>query len=150
MVETKEKTSKEPIATRKAKSAAARAASTARTNALIRANAARNARPIGGFMDFVREQGVVGLAVGLAIGTQVKTLVDQIVASFINPIVGLLLPGDGDLTKKAFHLTVNGKLATFTYGSFLTVLISFMAVAAVIYFIVKGLKLDQLDKKKIT
>lgn len=153
MAEVKEKVSTEPISTRKAKSAAAKAAATARGNAVKRATvkratAARNARPIGGFMDFVREQGVVGLAVGLAIGTQVKTLVDQIVASFINPIVGLILPGEGDLTKKTFHLTIGEKTATFTYGSFLNVLISFLAVAAVIYFIVKGLKLDKMDKKK--
>ena len=79
---------------------------------------------------------------------KVKALVDQIVASFINPVVGLILPGQGDLTKKTFHLTVGEKTAVFTYGNFLNVLISFMAVAAVIYFVVKGLKLDKIDKKK--
>ena len=99
-------------------------------------------------MNFVREQGVVGLAIGLALGVQVKALVDQIVASFINPVVGLVLPGQGDLTKKTFALTVNDKVAVFTYGSFLNVLISFICVAAVIYFVVKGLKLDKIDKKK--
>jgi large-conductance mechanosensitive channel len=40
-----------------------------------------------GFMDFVRTQGVVGLAVGLAIGTQAAELVKQIVSSVITPIV---------------------------------------------------------------
>ena len=139
-------TQKDSESTRAAKSAAAKAAATARRRA--RKVKAVPAQPIHGFMDFVREQGVVGLAIGLALGTQVKALVDQIVASFINPVVGLILPGQGDLTKKTFHLTVGEKTAVFTYGNFLNVLISFMAVAAVIYFVVKGLKLDKIDKKK--
>ena len=134
--------------TRATKSAAAKAASTARKRAVKRVVATRQVRPITGFMDFVRQQGVVGLAVGLAIGTQVKALVDQIVASFINPMVGLLLPGEGDLIQKKFSLTLGTKTADFTYGNFLNVLISFLAVCAVIYFVVKGLKLDKIDKKK--
>jgi large conductance mechanosensitive channel len=97
-----------------------------------------------GFVDFVREQGVVGLAVGLVLGTQIKTLVDQLVVSFINPLVGLLLPGSGSLGDKVFHVSDQ----TFKYGAFISQFISFLIVAAVIYFVVKGLKLDRLDKKK--
>ncbi len=103
---------------------------------------------LSGFMTFVREQGVVGLAVGLVLGTQVKTLVDQIVASFLNPLLGLILPGGGTLAQKTFSLTLFGKTADFGYGAFIAVLISFLAVAAVVYFIVKGLRLDKIDKKK--
>jgi large conductance mechanosensitive channel len=101
-----------------------------------------------GFMTFVREQGVVGLAVGLVLGTQVKTLVDQIVVSFINPLLGLVLPGGGNLTDKTFSLSLLGKTARFGYGAFIAVLISFLTVAGVVYFVVKGLKLDRIDKKK--
>jgi large-conductance mechanosensitive channel len=39
-----------------------------------------------GFVDFVREQGVVGLAVGLAIGTAAGAAVKEIVDQFINPL----------------------------------------------------------------
>lgn len=148
MAQAKKPLNSDTFSTRKAKSAAAKAAYSARQRATQQAMAARSARPMNGFMDFVREQGVIGLAIGLAIGTQVKTLVDQIVASFINPFVGLLLPGQGDLTKKTFSFTLGEKTAVFTYGSFLNMLISFIAVAAVIYFIVKGLKLDRIDKTK--
>ncbi|MGM3367046.1 MscL family protein, partial [Escherichia coli] len=80
------------------------------------------------------------------LGTQVKTLVDQLVASFLNPLLGLILPGQGSLAEKTFSLTLRGKTEDFSYGMFITVLISFLTVAAVIYFIVKGLKLDKLDK----
>ena len=105
-------------------------------------------RPFQGFIDFVREQGVVGLAIGLVLGTQVKALVDQIVASFINPLLGLLLPGKGSLPEKAFNISFNGKNQDFMWGAFMAQLISFMAVAAIIYLVVRQLKLDKLDKKK--
>lgn len=104
--------------------------------------------PFQGFVDFVREQGVVGLAVGLVLGTQVKVLVDQIVASFINPLLGLLLPGRGNLPEKVFHMTFRGKGQDFAWGAFVSQFISFLAVAMIIYFIVHRLKLDRMDKKK--
>ncbi len=104
--------------------------------------------PLHGFMGFVREQGVVGLAIGLVIGTQVKTLADQLVISFINPLLGLLLPGSGALADKKYHMRLMDKGQDFLWGAFVAQLISFMVVAAVIYFVFKGLKLDRLDKKK--
>lgn len=105
-------------------------------------------RPMQGFVDFVREQGVVGLAIGLVLGTQIKVLVDQVVASFFNPLLGLLLPGSGNLNQKVFVVAVNEKTGTFAWGAFVSQLISFLMVAAVIYLIVKMLKLDKIDKKK--
>lgn len=129
--------------TRAAKSAAAKAAATARKKAK-----AVPAEHVNGFMEFIRTQGVVGLAVGLVLGVQIKAVVDSLIASFINPILGLVLPGTGDLSKKTFTITIGDKSALFTYGAFISVLLSFVVVAAVVYFIIKGLKLDKLDKKK--
>lgn len=99
-----------------------------------------------GFFSFVREQGVVGLAIGLVIGTQVKTLADQMVISFVNPLVGLLLPGKGGLAEKSFNLSIGSKDANFLWGAFAAQVISFLTIAAVIYYVFKGLKLDKLDK----
>lgn len=101
-----------------------------------------------GFMNFIREQGVVGLAVGLVLGVQIKAVVDSLIASFINPILGLVLPGSGDLNKKTFTIVLGDKTAIFAYGAFLSVLLSFIVVALVVYFLIKGLRLDKLDKKK--
>jgi large conductance mechanosensitive channel protein len=101
-----------------------------------------------GFVEFVREQGVVGLAVGFVLGTQVKTLVDQIVLSFINPLLGLMLPGKGSLAEQSFSLTWLGKTQQFLWGAFVFQLITFMIVAFIVYYVVKGFKLDRLDKKK--
>ena len=42
---------------------------------------------MGGFINFIREQGVVGLAVGLAIGTAAGDTVKKLVTAFIDPLV---------------------------------------------------------------
>jgi large conductance mechanosensitive channel len=105
-------------------------------------------KKFSGFVNFLREQSVVGLAIGLVLGTQAKALVDQLIASFVNPLVGLLLPGQGTLKDKFFILHWNGKSAAFGWGAFVISLLTFVIVAAVVYFVFKGLKLDRLDKKK--
>lgn len=103
---------------------------------------------VTGFVDFLREQSVVGLAIGLVIGSQVKSLADSLIASFINPLIGLLLPGTGSLDKKHFAFTLNEKTAVFNWGSFMVTFLSFLTTAAVVYFVFKALKLDRLTKKK--
>lgn len=104
--------------------------------------------PFQGFVDFMREQGVVGLAIGIVLGAQIKSLVDSFVISFINPLLGLVLPGNGDLGVKTLRVTNGSKSVVFTYGAFLMQFISFIIVAAIVYYVVHGLKLDKLDKKK--
>lgn len=150
MADSPEHTTNDSKSTRAAKSAAAKAAATARKSARKTVLATTKSTGLDGFSTFMREQGVVGLAIGLVIGTQIKMLVDQLIASFVNPILGLVLPGQGDLSQKKVTLTISelDKTAIFTWGQFVYTLISFITVAAIIYYIVKGLKLDRVDKKK--
>lgn len=108
----------------------------------------RVARHLHGFSEFVRQQGVVGLAIGFVLGVQVKSLIDQLVASFINPLLGLILPGKGSLAEKSFSLTAGGQTQHFVWGAFVFQLITFLIVAAVVYCVFKGFKLDKLDKPK--
>lgn len=103
------------------------------------------------FIDFVRQQGVVGLAVGLAIGTAAGASVKQIVDGLINPIVGFLI-GGVDLSKLNWVVigpneSGSGGLVL-AWGSILSSLITLIATAFVIYWLVKVAKLDRLDKKK--
>lgn len=100
-----------------------------------------------GFMDFVRKQGVVGLAIGLAIGTQAAELVKNIVTSLITPFVDLLV-GEGGLRGLTYTQDMFGRHGTFQFGLLIDSVIKFIAVALVIYFVVMGLKLDKIDKKK--
>lgn len=102
-----------------------------------------------GFINFIREQGVVGLAVGLTLGLAAKSLVDSFVNNLINPLVGVLY-GGGQLSEKSWCLkSMAGKCTNpVSYGAFLNALINFVIIAAVVYFVVKTLKLDKLDKPK--
>lgn len=104
-------------------------------------------RHLSGFTDFVRKQGVVGLAVGLAIGTQASELVKNIVSSVITPFVDLLVGKEG-LGGLTYTLRVGDRVSTFNFGLLIDSSIKFLAVALVIYFVIMGLKLDKLDKKK--
>lgn len=108
-------------------------------------------KQLKGFMDFVREQGVVGLAVGLAIGTQAGKAVEAIVSGLISPLVGFILGGT-DLSDAKWELVKKtadqSRELTIYWGGVVDGLIKLVAVAAVIYYVIHGLKLDKLDKSK--
>ncbi len=97
-----------------------------------------------GFVDFIREQGVVGLAVGFILGGGVSKVVASLVADIISPILGLALGAAGNLNEAVLEIGP----VTLKYGNFLNVLIDFVVIAAVVYFGVRTLGLDKLDKKK--
>ncbi len=103
---------------------------------------------MSGFMDFVREQGVVGLAVGLAIGAAAGETVKAIVDNFINPIVGFILGGT-DLSALSWTIIEaadeGARGLTIGYGAMINSVITLLAVAFVIYYIVKKSGLDKLD-----
>jgi len=86
---------------------------------------------------------VVGLAVGFILGGAISKLVASLVTDVINPIVGIFLGAAEGLTAATFSL--GG--AEIQWGSFVNTMIDFLIVALVVYFGVKLLKLDKLDKK---
>lgn len=102
----------------------------------------------GGFMTFIREQGVVGLAVGLAIGTAAGDTVKKLVTAFIDPLVQLIVGSQKGLQAASFSVEIAGRKGEFLYGAFVSSLITLLAVAFVVYAIIHFLKLDKLDKKK--
>jgi large conductance mechanosensitive channel len=98
------------------------------------------------FLDFVRKQGVVGLAVGIILGTAVTKLVASLVKDIINPLVSILLSKIENLNSLVW--TIPGTTAELAIGNFFSSLIDFIIIAAVVYFGVKKLGLDKLDKSK--
>jgi len=102
---------------------------------------------MSGFIDFIREQGVVGLAVGLAIGTAAGDTVKKLVTAVIDPLVQLIVGSQQGLQSASFTVEVAGRKGEFLYGAFVSSLITLIAVAFVVYAIVHFLKLDKLDKK---
>ena len=103
---------------------------------------------IEGFATFIREQGVVGLAVGLAIGTAAGDTVKKLVQAVIDPLVQLIVGSQSGLQAAEFTIKIGDRQGEFLYGAFVSSLITLLATALVIYFIVHLLHLDKLDKKK--
>ena len=103
---------------------------------------------VNGFLDFIRSQGVIGLAVGLAIGAAAGDTVKKLVEGFINPIVQFITGTGSTLASSTWTFEAFGRSATFAWGAALSSLITLLATALVIYWIVNIFKLDRLDKKK--
>ena len=101
-----------------------------------------------GFLNFIREQGVIGLAVGLAIGAAAGDTVRKLVEGFINPIVQFIVGSGDKLANANWTLELWGRQADFQWGAFVSSAITLIATALVIYLIINLLKLDRLDKKK--
>ncbi len=97
-----------------------------------------------GFINFVREQGVVGLAVGFILGGAVSKVVSALVSDIINPLLSIIFGAAGELKTASIKI---GSIQIL-YGDLLSVVIDFVVIALVVYFGVKLLKLDKLDKKK--
>jgi len=97
-----------------------------------------------GFMDFIRTQGVVGLAVGFLLGGAVSKVVTAFITDIVNPLVGLLFAHTESLKDAALQIG-NSKIM---WGDFVSTLLDFIIVAAIVYFGIKGIGLERLDKKK--
>ena len=83
------------------------------------------------FRDFVLRGNVVDLAIAVVIGAAFGAVVTAFVASFITPLIAAI-GGKPDFSSLAF--TING--SRFTYGAFFNALLSFLIIAAVIFFFV--------------
>jgi len=96
-----------------------------------------------GFVDFIRKQGVVGLAVGFILGGAVSKVVAALVEDIINPIIGVVLGSAQGLAAASFSVGP----VQILWGHFVGVIIDFLVIALVVYYGVKALGLDKLDKK---
>ena len=99
--------------------------------------------PVGGFVIFLREHAIVGLAVGFAIATQVQALIKQLIASFVDPLYGLFF--SQKLSDKTLTLHWHGRPQVFGWGAFAYTVLDLVFVLLVIYVILKLFKLDKLD-----
>lgn len=104
-------------------------------------------RGFAGFSNFLKNQGVVTLAIGFILGTAISKFVSSLVTDIINPILNFFMGGVDDLSTKVFHL---GK-STIHYGTFLNSGIDFIVIALVVYLGVKLLGIDheQLGKMDV-
>jgi large conductance mechanosensitive channel len=84
-----------------------------------------------GFREFIVRGNLVDLAVAVVIGAAFSTVVSALVADLVTPLIAAI---GGKPDFGALSFTVNH--SQFRYGHFLNALLSFLIVAAVIYFLV--------------
>ncbi len=83
------------------------------------------------FRDFVLRGNVVDLAVAVVIGAAFGAVVSSLVENLITPLIGAI-GGQPEFSRLSFE--ING--SRFGYGEFLNALISFLLIAAVVFFLV--------------
>ena len=101
---------------------------------------------VGGFVNFLRDNAVLGLAIGFVAGSQAQALVKQLIASFIDPAFQLFF--GMSLSSRELTLGFHAHTAQFKYGAFVYALLNVLFVLAAIYVIIKVFKLDRLNKVK--
>jgi large conductance mechanosensitive channel len=104
---------------------------------------------VKGFIDFIKSQGVIGLAVGLVLGGAVTVLVKSLVDNVVMPPIGLLLGSAEGLKGLSWTManTSDGQPAVLYYGVFLNDMINSIVIALVVYLIVKLLRVEKVEAK---
>jgi large conductance mechanosensitive channel len=82
------------------------------------------------FKAFVLRGNVVDLAIAVVIGAAFGAVVTAFVKDLLTPLIAI--PGKADFSSLTF--TINGSV--FRYGDFINVLISFLTIAAAVFFFV--------------
>lgn len=86
---------------------------------------------LSGFKQFLMRGNIVDLAVAVVIGTAFTAVVKSLVANLFTPLIAAI-GGQPDFGR----LTFTVHKSTFRYGAFINDLISFLVVAAAIYFLI--------------
>ena len=88
-----------------------------------------------GFKEFITKGNVIDLAVAVVIGGAFTAIVNAVVSSIINPIVALFYAPSKDGVVGPTVTGLYGQSVTFPIGDLITAIISFFAVAVVVYAI---------------
>ena len=84
-----------------------------------------------GFRSFLMRGNLIELAVAVVIGTAFAAIVSAIVKDLITPLIAAI---GGQPNFGSLKFTINH--STFAYGDFFNALVSFLIIAAVIYFMI--------------
>ena len=83
------------------------------------------------FKKFLLRGNVVDLAVAVVVGTAFTAVVNSLVTNLLTPLIAAIF-GESDFSALTF--TINGSV--FRYGAFINSLITFLTVAAAVFFFV--------------
>ena len=95
-----------------------------------------------GFKKFIKDQGLIGMAIGLILGTASGDLVKSLINNIIMPPLGFILGSAEGLKGVVWNMgkTPAGKEAVLSYGAFLNDIINFLVIAFVVYFVLLFVK----------
>ncbi len=95
------------------------------------------------FMDFLKQYGVIGLAIAVIIGGKLNVLVSSTVDGILMPIITFFIPGGtwrtSTLDLGPFH---------FLLGPFFGALIDFLIVALIVFLVAKHIFMEEKVAKK--
>jgi large conductance mechanosensitive channel len=86
---------------------------------------------VKGFRDFITRGNLIDLAVAVVIGTAFTAVVTAIVTDLITPLIAAI-GGQPNFSKISFKV----HNSTFLLGNFINALITFLIIAAVVYFLI--------------
>lgn len=106
---------------------------------------------VKGFVNFLRTQGVMGLAVGIVLGGAVTVLAKSLIDNILTPPLGLLLGSANGLKGLTVNIgrAADGGEAVLHYGQFLNDTINFFLIALVVYIVFSVLGLQKVDVPKV-
>lgn len=85
------------------------------------------------FKKFLLRGNVVDLAVAVVIGAAFKAVIDGFVAFIVMPVIGIV---GGQPSFDDYSLTINDSVIE--WGSFVTVVVQFVTIAAALFVVVKA------------
>jgi large conductance mechanosensitive channel len=86
---------------------------------------------MGGFRKYLFRGNLIDLAVAVVIGVAFNTVIQALIADIITPLIAAI---GGKPNFSSLSFTVNK--SHFLYGSFFNALISFVIIAAVVYYLI--------------
>jgi large conductance mechanosensitive channel len=86
---------------------------------------------LDGFKKFILRGNVVDMAVGVVVGAAFGSVVTELTKAFLTPLIALVV-GKPDYSNLKFSV----RATTFPIGDFINAVISFLLIAAAVYFFV--------------
>ena len=89
-----------------------------------------------GFREFILRGNVIDLAVAVVIGAAFTAVVNSIVENVFNPLIGALFRADSLDSAMVLEIpTTDGAVAEVRFGAVIGAILTFVIVAAVVYFV---------------
>jgi large conductance mechanosensitive channel len=89
---------------------------------------------VGGFRKFLLRGNIIDLAVAVVIGVAFNAIIQALVKDMITPLIIMFQGGKHKHSFDSLAFRVHG--ATFTYGAVIDAALSFLVIAAVVYYLI--------------